>query len=193
MKKRILIALILVLLLVSMLPIMGASALIGPQYVSTSNGKGLNMRSGPSKDFSVVTTIPYGAMMDSTDYYDSAWSYVTYKGFAGYVMSRYLSSTPPTSKPSPTPTPSPSDGISYKSFEKADYHVTVRPSTPSGFVNLRWAPSKSVQVYTIFYAGSLLHVLSQDKTWAQVIDESTGTCGFMMRNFLTDAGDGSGG
>lgn len=195
MKNRILIALILVMLLVSMLPIMGASALIGPQYISTSNGKGLYMRSGPSKDFSVVTTIPYGAMMDSTDYYDSAWSYVTYNGYAGYVMTRYLSSTPPTSKPSPTPTPapSPSGGISYKSFVKADYYVTVRPSTPSGFVNLRWAPSKSVDVYTIYYAGATLRVLSQNNTWAQVLEESTGTCGFMMRDFLSETGVGSGG
>ena len=192
MKKRILIGLMLAVMLASMLPIMGASALIGPQYVSTSNGKGLNMRSGPSKDYSVVTSIPYGAMMDYTEYYDEAWSYVTYKGNSGYVMSRYLSSTQPTSKPSPTPTPAPASGISYKSFVKADYYVSVRPSTPSGFVNLRWAPSKSTDVYTIYYAGATLHVLSQNNSWAQVIEESTGICGFMMRNFLTDTGVGSG-
>ena len=193
MKKRVIAALILAMLLVSMLPIISASALIGPQYVSTSNGKGLHLRTGPSKDFDIITTIPYGAMMGSTDYYDAAWSYVTYNGYAGYVMTRYLSSTKPTSKPSPTATPSPSSsGISYKNFEQVDYYVTVRPSHASGFVNLRWAPSKSVAVHNIYYAGSLLRVLAQNNTWAQVLDESTGICGFMMRNFLTDAGDGSG-
>ncbi len=193
MKKRVLISFVLVMLLVSMIPIMSASALIGPQYVSTSNGKGLYMRSGPSKDFDVVTTIPYAAMMDSTTYYDAAWSYVTYNGFSGYVMSRYLSSTKPSDKPTPTPTPSPSGtGISYKNFVKADYYVTVRPSTPSGFVNLRWAPSKTADVNTIYYAGTTLRVLSQESAWAQVYNEATGVCGFMMRSFLTTSGDGTG-
>lgn len=191
MKKRVLISFVLVMLLVSMIPIMSASALIGPQYVSTSNGKGLYMRTGPSKDFDIVTTIPYAAMVDSTEYYDAAWSYVTYKGHAGYVMSRYLSSTKPSGQPTPAPTPS-EKGISYKNFVKADYYVTVRPSNPSGFVNLRWAPSKSTDVYTIYYAGYTLRVLAQDSTWAQLYDETTGICGFMMRSFLTNAGVGAG-
>ena len=193
MKKRILITFVLVMLLVSMIPVMSASALIGPQYVSTSNGKGLYMRSGPSKDFDVVTTIPYAAMLSSCEYYNAAWSYVSYNNYVGYCMSRYLSSTKPSDKPTPTPTPSPSDtGVSYKNFVKADYYVTVRPSTPSGFVNLRWVPSKTADVYTIYYAGTTLRVLSQESAWAQVYNEASGVCGFMMRSYLSTAGDGFG-
>jgi len=194
MKNRILVYLLLVMLLVSMFPIVSASALIGPQYVSTSNGKGLYMRSGPSKDFDIITTIPYAAQLDSCDYYDSAWSYVSYKGHVGYCMSRYLSSTKPSKKPTPTATPGKKTTTTniYKNFSQTDYYVTVRPSTPSGFVNLRWGPSKSIEVYNIYYAGSNLRVLAQNDTWAQLFDESTGVCGFMMRRFLTDAGDGAG-
>ncbi len=193
MKNRILVYLVLVMLLVSMFPVMSASALIGPQYVSTSNGKGLNMRSGPSKDFDVVTTIPYAAQLSSVDYYDSAWSYVGYNGYYGYCMTRYLSSTKPSSKPTPTATPKPSASTDiYKNFSQTSYYVTVRPSTPAGFVNLRWGPSKTLAVYNIYYAGYTLKVLAQNDTWAQLYDESTGICGFMMRSFLTAAGDGSG-
>ncbi|MFH1513818.1 MAG: SH3 domain-containing protein, partial [Bacillota bacterium] len=127
------------------------------------------------------------------EYYDAAWSYITYNDHVGYCMSRYLSSTKPSDKPTPAPTPSPSGtGISYKNFVRANYYVSVRPSTPSGFVNLRWAPSKSADVYTIYYAGTTLRVLSQESAWAQVYDEATGTCGFMMRSFLSNAGDGAG-
>ena len=179
------------MMLVSTLPIMSASAMIGPQYVSTANGKGLNLRSGPSKNYDVLVTIPFGTELTGIVYYDGTWVQASYKGYSGYVMSRYLSSTKPSHKPTPTPTPS-SKSISYKNFTPANYYVTVRPSTPSGFVNLRWAPSKSVAVQTIYYAGSTLRVLSQDDTWAQLYDESTGICGFMMRAFLSTAGYGSG-
>ena len=105
MNKRVLSVLLLLLLLATMVPVISASALIGPQYISTSNGKGVYLRSGPSKDDSILTTIPYGAQVDSCEYYDSAWSAVSYKGNYGYCMTRYLSSTKPSSKPSPTPTP----------------------------------------------------------------------------------------
>jgi uncharacterized protein YraI len=191
MKKRIVLSFVVILLVASMLPLISASALIGPQYVSTENGKGLYMRSGPSKDFAIIITIPNAAMLDYCQYYNAAWSYVTYGNYAGYCMSRYLSSTKPSVNPTPTPTAAPSgDVISYKNFVKADYYVTVRPSTPSGFVNLRWAPSKTADVRTIYYAGSLLRVLAQDSGWAQVYDEGAGICGFMMRSYLSTAGDG---
>lgn len=193
MKNRILSVMVLLLLLTTMLPIVSASALIGPQYVSTSNGKGLYLRSGPSKNDEILTTIPYAARVDSCEYYDSAWSAVSYNGYYGYCMSRYLSSTKPSSKPTPTATPSPSgsSSISFKNFVKASYYVTVRPSTPSGFVNLRWAPSKKTEIQSTYYAGYTLRVLAQDGVWAQVLDESSSTCGFMMLDFLTDAGDGT--
>jgi len=191
MKKRVLSMLVLLLLLVSLLPVVSASALIGPQYVSTSNGKGLYLRSGPSKDYSILTTIPYAAQLDSCEYYDSAWSSVSYNGYYGYCMTRYLSSTKPSSKPTPTASPSGNTDISFKNFVKTNYYVTVRPSTPSGFVNLRWAPSKKTAIQTTYYAGEMLQVLAQDNTWAQVYDELNNTCGFMMRQFLSDAGDGA--
>ena len=35
-----------------------------------------------------------------------------------------------------------------------------------------------------------LIVIAQSKTWAQVVDQSTGITGFMMRAFLTDFGVG---
>jgi uncharacterized protein YraI len=193
MKKRVLSIMVLLLLLVSLLPVVGASALIGPQYVSTSNGKGLCLRAGPSKNYKVLATIPYGAKLDSCEYYDNAWCAASYNGYDGYCMSRYLSSTKPSTKPTPTPTSSPSASLSFKNFVKSDYYVTVRPSTPSGFVNLRWAPSKKMEVQSTYYAGYTLHVLSQDDTWAQVYDESNDICGFMMRDFLTVAGDGASG
>lgn len=190
MRKRMISILALVLLLTSLLPVVGASALIGPQYVNTSNGKGVNLRVGPSKGDEILTTIPFGAMVDSYTYYNNSWGFVSYHGYYGYAMSRYFSSTKPTSKPNPSPSGG-GTGNLYKGFTKTDYYAVVRPSTPSGYVNLRWAPSKSQAIEGTYYAGYTLHVIAQNKTWAQVIDEATGTCGFMMLSFLNTTGVGA--
>ncbi|MDD3337066.1 MAG: SH3 domain-containing protein [Eubacteriales bacterium] len=190
MNKRLSAVLLLTVLLVGMLPLSVSSALIGPQYVSTANGKGLYLRSGPSKDYDILVTIPYGAMVDSYEYYDGTWGYVSYNGYYGYCMARYLSSEKPGGRPSPSPTSTPSGGDLYRSFVKADYYVVVRPSTPSGFVNLRWAPSKNQAIEGTYYAGYTLRVTAQNGEWAMVYDADTNTSGFMMRAFLNATGDG---
>jgi SH3-like domain-containing protein len=64
------------------------------------------------------------------------------------------------------------------------YLVVVRPSTPTTYVNLRWAPSKSAKIRTTRYNGDSLRVIAENKYWAQVMDDTTGECGFMMKSFL---------
>ena len=61
----------------------------------------------------------------------------------------------------------------------------MRPSNPSGYVNMRWAPSKSTSVHEVYYAGETLQVIADNGTWCQVYDTSRNICGFMMKQFLT--------
>ena len=61
----------------------------------------------------------------------------------------------------------------------------TRPSTPSGYVNMRWAPSKSTAVHEVYYSGDTLQVIADNGTWCQVYDASRNICGFMMKQFLT--------
>ena len=196
MKKRLLSIAAILLLLAGLLPAVGVAemGLIGPQYVNTANGKGLYMRSGPSKNYEIITTIPFGAEVDSYQYYNGTWGYVTYRGLSGYCMSRYFSSYRPE-RPTPTPTHQGGGGGGtanlFNGFTKTNYYAAVRPSTPSGYVNLRWAPSKSQAIEGTYYAGQTLLVLAQNNQWAQVYDESTQTCGFMMLSFLNATGVGS--
>lgn len=68
MKKRLLAVAAILLLLAGLIPVTAGVAelgLIGPQYVNTANGKGLYMRTGPSKNYEIITTIPFGAQVDS--------------------------------------------------------------------------------------------------------------------------------
>lgn len=166
-------------------------------YVYTANGKPLNMRDAPSIIGSVLTQIPNGAAVQVYDAYDDTWYYVSYNGYGGYCMARYLVSGWPTPAPYPTPsptycplptaTPAPSGSFPndiFYGFQAAYYKALVRPSNPAGYVNLRWAPSLQADVNTHYYANAVLTVMSQNSLWCQVLDEESRIMGFMMRQFL---------
>lgn len=194
MKKALITVMLAAVLICTVLPIFSASAAIGPQYVYTQNGKSLNIRAWPSTNADIIGHIPYGARVTNLEYHDGSWLYVTYNGVSGYCMTRYFQSQQPaprpTSKPTSKPTRTPATGL-FNGFSKADYYVTVRPTVPSGFVNMRWAPSTNYDVQTIYYQGYQLRVISQNSVWAQVFDEKNAICGFIMREFLTPTGYGS--
>ena len=186
MNKRALafsLALVLVLSLFTTVTALASSTM----YVYTSNGKSLNMRDYPSMDGNVITSIPYGAKVSvDYDFVGSSWVSVTYKSTTGYCMSRYLSTTKPNPGPSPTkkPTPTQASGL-YDDFTSCYINVTVRPSTPGGFVHLRWAPSKNQSIQRDYYNGTELVVISQNGTWSQVYDAQNNASGFMMTSFLS--------
>ncbi len=181
MKKRAMAALFALVLMVGLVLSPGASAST-TMYVYTSNGKSLNLRDYPSTDGNVIATIPFGAKVTvDTGFVGSSWSSVQYKGYSGYCMSRYLTDNKPS--PGPTPTAAPSSTM-YDHFKDCYYTASVRPSSPGGFVHLRWAPSKQQPIRTDYYNGSELLVIAQDGTWCQVYDTSTNVAGFMMASFL---------
>jgi len=166
-------------------------------YVYTSNGKPLNMRDAPSIIGSIMTQIPNGAAVRVNDAYDDTWYSVTYNGYTGYSMSRYLVYGWPTPTPYPTPaptycpvptvTPTPSAAFPneiFFGFQPTYYKALVRPSNPAGYVNLRWAPSLQAEINTHYYANTVLTVMSQNSLWCQVLDEEGHIMGFMMRQFL---------
>lgn len=160
---------------------MGGASAEDYYYANTSNHKSVNMRAGMSTNDPVITTIPYGAkvgMIGICD--DPAWASVYYGDNNGYVMLRYLSKK----RPSASSSSSTGDTVSYKSFKDADYYVTVTPSTPTGHVNLRWGPSTSTAVHGMYYQGARLRVIAETEAWAQVLDEETMSCGFMLKSFL---------
>ena len=148
-------------------------------YVNTANKKSLNMRSSTDLGNNILTSIPNGAAVVVYEFLNSnTWAHIGYGGRDGYVMTRYLSLTPPSTQPSTT------ENLSFKDFKSTYYLASVKPSTPSGYVNMRWAPSKSTAVHDIYYSGSTLQVIAESKTWCQVYDIQKNICGFMMKEFL---------
>lgn len=55
----------------------------------TTSGSALNLRSGPSTDYSRVATIPDGTVLTLSSSTDG-WYYITYNGVSGYVAGGYL-------------------------------------------------------------------------------------------------------
>jgi len=50
----------------------------------------LNLRSGPSSSYKVLTTIPLGTSVEMAENCDCDWIKVSYNGNIGYVSSKYL-------------------------------------------------------------------------------------------------------
>lgn len=191
-------ALLLVLAMFSAAAFGGGEAGTWHAYVYTSNGKSLNLRSEPSTSSPPIATIPYGASVHLNDYIDKTWVEVDYNNYHGYVMGRYLTyeKPPPKPRPDPTPKPTPKPTSStqtslkevFKGFIFTSHTVQVRPSSPGGFVHMRWAPTKAADPIRDYHQNDELTVIAQNDTWAQVVDPATGITGFMMRAFLTDFG-----
>ena len=72
----------------------------------------------------------------------------------------------------------------FANFTPCYYAAAVRPSSPGGFVHMRWAPSKMQPIQTDYYNGDVLLVIAENGEWSQVYDEQTHAGGFMMTAYL---------
>ena len=171
-------------------------------YVYTKNGKSLLVRSSMStKEDNVVGSLPYGAKVVTYGSPMPGWTYIDYGdgSFSAYVMSRYLVKNKPAPyDPSSAPAETNSknfDTASATTVEQmntllssaksvAPYTVTVRPVRASGWVCMRWLPSRnSAQIAT--YSGSQqLTVIAELKDWYQVEDPDTGRVGFVYKSYI---------
>ena len=186
------------------------SASAGYYYVYTENGKGLNVRDAPNGK--KVGSLKYGTRVYC--YYKdggNGWALIDYKydnGFgldtyAAYISSRYLQKTKPaprssSSATSGTKAPSTATATATAAGTMAEinaefasartvtpYMVTVRPTRASGWVNLRWAPSKSAQLMATYKANDQLLVIKETTNWLQVEDQDTGDVGFINKSFVS--------
>ena len=171
-------------------------------YISTPNGKGLNVRSAmdTSQD-NVIATLPYGSKVLSYGNPQPGWTYVEIGNVSGYAMSRYLTKQKPaahdgSSKSSESGTKSKAfDTKAANTVEQMNsllaaaksvepYNVTVRPVRASGWVYLRWLPSKNAREAATFAANKELTVLAELKDWYQVQDPDTGKVGFVYKSYI---------
>lgn len=169
-------------------------------FVNTQDHKPLKLRSGEGQNYSVLLKIDFGQPVQVVEN-RGTWSAVTYNGVHGYVMTKFLSYYKPSGTPAPKYTPQPIPvpvpvptmqpyyptdmNTIFRSMVKVNpYTAYACPSRPGGFVNLRWAPSKDMEVIAKMYYGAQVTVIAEGFGWSQVMDPTTGYVGFMMTEFL---------
>ena len=208
MKKRLIALLMVLVLAAGLIPAALAEddtpmASEGYYYVYTENGKGLNVRSTPGGD--VVGSLKYGTKIYCyyrdggngwalIDYYynNPGYGYGTY---AAYISSRYLRKNKPPARNGGSSSSSSASSASadvtaeinaeFKSAKKVTpFIVTVRPTRASGWVNLRWAPSKSAELMATYKQNEKLLVIKETNNWYQVEDQDTGDVGFINKQFV---------
>lgn len=183
----------------------GDAAYIGPaspttapmtMYVVTDNGRGLNVRSSPYLGNNIIGLASYGSKINVLRFLDDGWACISWKNYEAYVQSRYLqwyapSPVVPTAAPvSPTVDPAYVDTLAVLNAEfrtarlVTPFTVTVNPTHTNGWVNMRWAPSKDVEVISTYRSGARLTVTAETQSWYQVTDPDTEATGFIMKIYV---------
>ena len=167
-------------------------------YVYTKNGKGLNVRSSMSTadNSNIIGSLAYGTKV-ITYGVRNGWAMIDYGNTTGYIMYRYLvKSKPAPYKPSDPSEQNTADTtmnastvaqlnaliVSAKTVEP--YTVTVRPTRASGWVYMRWFPSRAANEMATFGANYQLTVIAELKDWYQVSDPATGKVGFIYKSYV---------
>jgi len=145
-------------------------------YVTTANGKALNLRSAPdASQNNVMLEIPNGTLLTVTAR-GSTWCAVTYNGRAGYVMTSFLS-FPGQSAATATPTPAAATPVLVSNVTQGFVNTSN-----GGSLNLRSSPSDRAGVIAQMPNGAALTVTSRGSDWCGVI--YNGIAGYAMTKFL---------
>ena len=191
----------------------GSTEPVSIMYVYTENGKGLNVRSTPYVGDNIIAVAPYGSQIQVKRFLENGWVCIAWsRPEEAYVQSRYLQWTKPASRTyaqTPVVTAAPTavpyiNNNNYGNNSYADIYtdtlavlnaefrtarlvtpfvVAVRPARASGWVNMRWAPSKDAEVLATYRSGARLTVLAETQSWYQVADPDTEATGFIMKAY----------
>lgn len=143
-------------------------------YVTSSNGKGVRMRSGPGTGYGVIAQYAVGTratILTAGTY----WHYISINGQKGYMMAEFLTTTSTPSTPS---VPSETDYTAYVTSENGK-NVRLRAGAGTGY--------SAIGSYAV---GTQVTVLGVTGSWSRI---RVGTrTGYMMSRYLTTVAPGSG-
>ena len=171
-------------------------------YVKTANGKPVNVRSGPGKEYAVIDTAPYGhqVLTDWSYAGNDGWTKVVWGGAGdGYIMSRFLVDYNPGKAPEPSKEEKEKQEAEaeQKKLEKElksekpvaeYYYIAARPARASGWVNFRTGPSKATSRISSFADGKELLVMGETTNWYRAQDPETQKVGYIHKTYATKLG-----
>ena len=157
-------------------------------YSKCPNGKPLNERAGPGKEYAVVGKFPYGSEIWVIGETSPGW--LQLNDGSTFVQAALTSRTYPGPyvPPSPQPTKKPSESLDsvYATAKVVDpYIVTLKATKRSnGVANVRWAPSKKAKLLAAYPEGTQVRVIAELKNWYQVEDLVTGAVGYVNTAYV---------
>ena len=120
----------------------------------------VNLRSAPSTDSEILTTIDEGSFLELHSV-DEAWCFVTYDGQAGYVNAEYVYS----------------EGIS----------VLITEGIVTGdCVNVRSGPGTDYSIAGKVYAGERVTLTALADGWYAITDEDSGVSGYIRGDYIRE-------
>ena len=148
-------------------------------YIYSRNKKDVNVRKGPSTNYTVLFKLAYGTEVTVTEH-NTKWDKIKYNNKTGYVQNTHLHLSKPDDVPDPTPTPN------TPAPQTFPYQTTI--TSPDGkSVNFHKKPgtwSSNVDGVGRLEVGTVVTVLSKSKGWAEC--EYNGYKGYVMTKYLTD-------
>ncbi len=136
--------------------------------VTSSNGKPVRLRSGPSTQYSIIASYAVGTSLTVLSTGDT-WSKVRINGRTGYIMNEFI-------KPG-------ASGSTGSSGTTATGYTAYVVSQNGKTVVLRSGPSKQYDALASYNVGQKVTVKSYGSTWCQV--NINGLDGYMMTQFLS--------
>lgn len=133
-------------------------------YVTSGNGKGVNLRSGPSKTYASIGFYSVGTPATMVTK-GKTWSYIRVGNRYGYMMTEFLTKN----QPSP--------------YVPGGAYVVAANGRN---VNLRAMPTTASAVIRAFRVGTPLSIITRGTDWYFI--QIGGYYGYMMRQFIYDNG-----
>ena len=148
-------------------------------WVTSENGLGVRLRSGPSTAYSVIASYAVGTKVTILAK-GTYWFQISVNGKIGYMMSQHLTTTQPGSSGN-----SGSSGGSVSGVGTAYVYAKN-----GGNVNLRAGAGKNFGVIGSYSVGTQVTVLTYGKTWSYI---RVGTrTGYMMTDYLSNTAPSGG-
>ena len=148
-------------------------------YAVSGNRKGVNVRKGAGKGYTVLFKVPYGAPVIVLKH-QSKWDYIQYGGNKGYIDNSFLQLSKPADAgnvetPDPNATPAPK-----AVFQEYDATVTVNDLN---FHKQKGDWSSNVDGVGRLQSGQTVHVLAIEGGWAKV--QYNGFTGWVHKNYIS--------
>ena len=143
-------------------------------YVTSRNGRGVNLRTGAGTAYGIIGTYPVGTQVKILSS-GSVWDYIQIGNIKGYMMAQYITTSAPVSPVTPV-TP-----VSPVVPTKGTAYVTSTNGKP---VRLRSGPGTHYGILGAYPVGTAVQVINAGPVWSSIVIGNTS--GYMMTAFLTE-------